>query len=205
MSIEKSNQYHSSLPLELAMLEFFGYESKWNGNYRGFVNVKYVSEALLAIVIKIRKRVTEIVTDDDRLLITTNKYIDLIDKEADALSNDHNGLLEIIAYLLHFIAILLGYDWFKGKPNRQVIYYQTATKKLIDDNKLHSDSINVDSRNKENNKQYEIVNDLYDEEFRVAEIARIMNISESLVKEMLIYSGKIKRFKNSSEVRTNNE
>jgi hypothetical protein len=199
MSTDKSNPYHKSPPLEFTILEFFGNESKWNGIGPGFVNVKYIRKAMLAVVKKIRKRVADIITDDDRLLITTTGMIDAIEKEASALSNENNGLLEIVAYLLHLVALLLGYDWLKGKPNRHVIYYQTADQKLIDDNALHSDLINFYSRNKENYKKYEIVNNLYDELFCVEEIARIMNMSESLVKEMLIDSGKRKRLKKLSE------
>ena len=199
MSTEKSNPYHYSLALEYALLEFYGHKSKWHGRAGSFQNVKYVREALLATVIKIRKRVAEIITVDDRLLTTTNVTIDAIEIEAKALSNERNSLLEIVAHLLHLIAYLLGYDWLKGKPNRHVIYYQTADQKWIDDTAQHPDTMHFASRNKEDVKRYEIVNTLFEDEFRVAEIARIMRLPVSLVRDMLIHSGKITRTKELSE------
>lgn len=118
--------------------------------------------------------------------------IDAIENEAKALSKERNSLLEIIAHLLHLIEYLLGYDWLKDKPNQHVIYYQTADQEWIDDTAQHPDTMHFESRNKEDEKGYEIVNNLFDDEFRIAEIARIMRLPESLVKDMLIHSGKIK-------------
>lgn len=205
MSPENSNQYHYSLALEYALLEFFGHNSKWHGRAGGFQNVKYVREALLATTTKIRKRIEEIITVDDRLLTTTCLTIDAIASEAKALSYERNSLLEIVAHLLHLVAYLLGYDWLKGKPNRHVIYYQTADQEWIDDTARHPDIMQFTSRNRETDKRYEIVNALFDDKFRIAEIARIMRLPESLVRDMLIYAGKIKRKRVLSEGEPNSE
>jgi hypothetical protein len=191
MSPKESNPYHYSLQLELALAEFFGYESKWNGSAHSFENVRYVRKALLAVVTKIKKRIAEIITVDDRLLTATNVTVDAIEGEAKILSNEQNSLLEIVAFLLHLVAYLLGYDWLRGKPNRHVIYYQTADQELIDDKAQHPDAMNLASKNKEDYKRYEIVNELYEEKFRVAEIARIMKLTEPMIRDMLKDAGKL--------------
>ena len=86
-----------------------------------------------------------------------------------------------------------------------MIYYQTAEQERLDDVARHPDTMHFASRNKEDSKRYEIVNTLFDETFRIAEIARIMRLSESSVRDMLISSGKIKRTKELFEGESNSE
>jgi hypothetical protein len=188
MSTNVSNPYHYSLSLELALLEFFGYNSKWHGAAGGFENVSYVRKAILSATKKIRNRGTEIVTVDERLLTTINTTLDAIEGSTKVLSNKQDRLLDIVGHLLHLVAYLLGYDWVKGKPNREVVYFQTASQKWVDDLSQCPETIQSASRNKEDNKRFELVNALYEEKFRIPEIARIMRLSEPLVRDMLIHS-----------------
>ena len=176
MATKKKNPYYYSLTLEHALLELFGFNSKWYGKAGSFQNSKNVREAILAATLRIRKRVNEIITMDNRLLTTTDVTIDAIERSAKALSNDQNNLLNIVGHLLHFIAYLLGYDWLKGNPNRHVIYYQTVDQEWVDDVSKYPDTVSFASRNKEDNKRYEIVNTLFDDGFRAAEISRIMKL-----------------------------
>jgi hypothetical protein len=193
MSNQNSNPFHYSIALEMALQEFFGHESKWYGSAGGFQNPQRVQEALVAVTTKIRKRLNEIITTDDRLLTVTNSIVDVLASQSKAMSVDNNNFLEIIGSLLSLLAHLLGYDWLKGKPNRHVIYYQTAEQQWIDDVAQHPDTMNYLSRNKEAQKRYDVVCSLYDEGFRAAEISRIMRLSEPLVRDMLADAGKIKR------------
>jgi len=191
--------------MEYSLREFFGYQSKWDGTAGGFGSAKYVREALLAIVKRIRKRLEEVITTDDRLLITTHMTLDALENSAKALQDNQWSLLEIVAHLLHLIAYLLGYDWLEGKPNRHIIYYQTADQTWNDDVAQHPETRQFKAQNKEDIKRYEIVNTLFDEKFRIAEIARVMKLSEPLVKDMLISSGKVKGRKTEFEEEANSE
>jgi len=193
MSSKNSNPFHYSIAFEMALQEFFGHESKWYGSAGGFQNPQNVKDALIAVTTRIRKRLNEIITSDNRLLTVTNSIVDALEGQSKLLSADNNNFLEIIGLLLSLIAHLLGYDWLKGKPNRHVIYYQTAEQQWIDDVAQYPDTMNYLSRNKESQKRYDVVSSLYDEGFRAAEISRIMRLSEPLVRDMLADAGKIKR------------
>jgi hypothetical protein len=133
--------FHDSLELEYALAEFFGHESKWYGTAGAFGDPASVSEALLAATLKIRARLKEIITTDDRLLLTTTITLDAIEQEAKSLRQDSNNQLELIADLLHLIAVLLGFDWQAGKPNRHIIYFQTADQEWIDDKARNPDVV----------------------------------------------------------------
>ena len=154
-----------------------------------FKDVSKVREALLQATKKIRSHLEQIITADDRLLLTTSITLNSIEEEIRNLTEESNNELEIIADLLHLIAHLLGYDWNMGETNRQVVHFQTAEQERIDDMKRHPNQI----QGLEHEKRLEIAMNLYDQKLRVAQIARIMKLSEHVVKDMLVRAGKITR------------
>ena len=184
------NRYHYSAKLEWALLELLGEKSKWSGMAVTFQDVSKVREALLQATKKIRSHLEQIITADDRLLLTTAITLNSIEEEVGNLTEESNNELEIIADLLHLIAHLLGYDWLTGETNRQVVYFQTAEQECIDDMKRHPNQIHGKL---EYEKRLEIAMNLYDQKLRVAQIARIMKLSEHVVKDMLVRAGKITR------------
>ena len=183
------NRYHYSAKLEWALLELLGEKSKWSGMAVTFQDVSKVREALLQATKKIRSHLEQIITADDRLLLTTSITLNSIEEEIRNLTEESNNELEIIADLLHLIAHLLGYDWNMGETNRQVVHFQTAEQERIDDMKRHPNQI----QGLEHEKRLEIAMNLYDQKLRVAQIARIMKLSEHVVKDMLVRAGKITR------------
>lgn len=183
------NRYHYSAKLEWALLELLGEKSKWSDMAATFKDVSKVREALLQATKKIRSHLEQIITADDRLLLTTSITLNSIEEEIRNLTEESNNELEIIADLLHLIAHLLGYDWNMGETNRQVVYFQTAEQERIDDMKRHPNQI----QGLEHEKRLEIAMNLYDQKLRVAQIARIMKLSEHVVKDMLVRAGKITR------------
>jgi hypothetical protein len=199
MTLIKS-PYHYSLDLELALRELFGSESEWSHSAGSFSDVAEFRNALLKASKKIRKRLSEIVTRDDRLLLTTSLALDAIEREAKQSSEDGANNVEIIAHLIHLVAYLIGYDWLRGQSNRHIIYFQTSDQEWIDDSLRHTEVKTYSSQLKEQNKRAEIAALLYDENYRVAQIARIMLISESQVKNLLVQTGKIERKANTKNL-----
>ena len=190
---KRSELFHYSLELEYALADFFGHDSKWYGTAGAFHNPARVREALLAATSKIRARLEEIITADDRLLLITSVALDAIEREAKQLRADSNNQLEIIAHLLHLVAHLLGYDWQAGKPNRHIVYFQTADQEWIDDTARYPDTMRPSATQLESQKRLEIASIPYDQNLRIAQIARIMRLSESMVKDLLVRAGKIER------------
>jgi hypothetical protein len=156
----------------------------------GFANPRLVREALVAVSTRLRSRTREIITADDRLLLTTSLAIDALEREAKRLRASSNNQLELVAALLHLVAHLLGYDWMRGAPNRQVVFFQTLEQQLADDRLSGSASYGEESM-AEFKKRLEVVTGLYDDGLRPAQIARVLLMSEQLIKQLLIRSGKL--------------
>lgn len=190
---DKSDKFHDSMELEWTLLEFFGHNSSWYGTAGSFNDPKRVREALLASTSRIRARLGEIITMDERLLLITSSALDEIEGEARKLRTNSNNQLEIIAHLLNLIAYLLGYDRQSGKPNRHVVYFQTADQERIDDITRNPGVPHFSSAQFELEKRREIVCMLYDQQIRVAQIARIMRSSEPMIRDLLMHAGKMKR------------
>jgi hypothetical protein len=190
---EQSELYHYSLDLEYTLLELFGKNSKWDGCAGAFQDVAIVRQAILAATFKIRSRIVDIVTADDRLLLITSLALDGIEREAQELRGDGGSLLEITAHLLALVAYLLGYDWQMGKPNRMVIYCQTSDQQWIDDTNYHPEAKNPSHSRAEFDKRLELVCMLNAQKLRIPQIARIMNLSETNVKNLLVWASKVER------------
>lgn len=187
--------FHYCLPLRFPLLELFGSDSKWENSAGGFGNPRCVREALLAAAKKLRARTQQVITADDRLLLITSLALDQLETEAKQLTQTSNNQLEIIAALLTLVAGLLGFDWFLGKPNRHVIYYQTLEQQQLDDRRGHPDHAG-NAAITEFWKRVEVVARLHDEGFRPPQIARTLLMSEHLVKQLLVRSGRLARNSN---------
>ena len=126
--------------LELALTELLGSKGKWRGLAGAFKNHLRVRSAILDAIRVIRKRLDSILTADDRLRLTTDCHLDEIKRLAKILKADGGGILPLLANFIHLTAVLLGYDWLSGRPNREVIYYQTLAQQIIDDEGRHPNS-----------------------------------------------------------------
>ena len=187
--------FHYSLELEYALLTLFGERSRWDNMAAAFQNPKFVREALLASVRRLRSRTRQLITSDDRLLLTTSIALDSLEAEAKRLTSASNNQLEIIAALLSLVVYLLGYDWLSGSPNRQVVFFQTLEQQILDDQHRHS-ATSPGSIMTEFQKRLEAVTRLHDEGFRPPQIARILLMSEQLIKQLLIRAGRLTRASN---------
>lgn len=181
------------LELEYALNELLGSKSKWNGLAGSFHNHLRVRHAVLDACKVIRSRLNNILTADDRLRLTTEVHLEAIVRLAKALNSDGVGVLPLLANFIHLTALLLGYDWLAGRPNREIIYFQTLDQQLKDDMERHPAS---PMGRLEYRERVKIVTDLHSEGLRISQIARVLNQTEHRIKDILVREGIIKRKKN---------
>lgn len=108
-----------------------------------------------------------------------------IERGAKELKADGEGIVPLLANFIHLVALLLGYDWFLGKPNREVVYFQTLIQQIADDEGRHPNSNFLMGR-LEHECRVEFIKDLYSKRMRVAQIARVLNQTETFVKNVLV-------------------
>lgn len=198
-SIEaKDHVYAYCVELECALTELLGANGKWQGMASSFRNHRRVCTAVCDATRVIRKRLANILTADDRLWLTTDIQLAAIEKTAKGLRANGEGILTLLAQFVHLVALLLGYDWFLGKPNREVVYFQTRNQQIIDDEGRHPNS-NFYMGKLEHECRVEFAKDLYAKGMRVAQIARILNQSEAFVKNVLVRQGVVTRGVNVKE------
>jgi len=123
--------------MEMALSELFGYEGSWYGSESGFQNPGAVGYAIRKATKRLRVRLKSILTVDHRLRLTTSSDLGAIDRVSRDLGIRPGAEVKMMGYLLHLIARLLGFDWLKGVPNREVAYFQTRAQQRIDDRLRH--------------------------------------------------------------------
>ncbi|TKB67412.1 MAG: hypothetical protein E8D52_12620 [Nitrospira sp.] len=181
--------------LELTLIELLGPKGRWNGLAGAFQNHQQVRRAILDATQAIRKRLMNLITADDRLRLTTDIHLDQIERLAKDLKADGQGLLPLLGNFIHLTALLLGYDWLAGKPNREVIYYQNREQQIIDDEQRHPNS-NFLMGKIEHDTRVTFIKDLHSKGMRISQIARVLNQTETFVKNVLVRQGIIARQKN---------
>jgi len=184
-----AERFHYCLELEHSLNELFGAGRRWDGAAGAFQDAAMVRKGLLAAANRVQRRLDDILTADDRLRLTTSIEIEALKKEVRQLREGSNNELEVIAHLLSLVGYLLGFDWYLGNPNREVVYFQTAEQQALDDAKRHP----KEPYPLEFEKRVEIAGSLYDEGLRMVQIARIMRLSEYVIKGFLIRTGRVRR------------
>lgn len=167
------------------MLELLGPRGRWSGLAGAFQNHRQVRRAIIDAARIIRKRLANIVTADDRLRLTTDVHLDEIERQAKELQADGRGILPLLANFIHLAALLVGYDWLSGKPNREVIYYQRLEHQIVDDEQRHPNS-NFFMGKIEYETRVRYIKDLHSNGMRVSQIARILNQTETFIKNVLV-------------------
>ena len=188
----ETERFHYCLDLESALTQLCGISAERSFSAGLFHDPAQVKRALRTAIKKIRSRLNQITTVDERLRLTTSIALERLEDETRKLSRTSDNELEIIAHLIELIALLLGFDWEMGKPNREVVYFQTFEQQRIDDIKRHPDGPNLTGifRLK---KQRELICGMYQEGLRVAQISDVMTLSESMVKDTLVRAGLLPR------------
>jgi len=188
-------RFYYNKELEMALNEFFGVKfrggkSKYYGLAAAFSDPKFTKKAMKDVIKKIRKRVDELIPEDERLKEMILIELDYLEKTVDKIDKE-NVDWRIIASLIHLIATLLGYDWLYGIPNRHVIYSQTENQKRIDYKNKNSDEYKkfleglLGKTNCTLDERKRIILELKDSGFTIPHIALIMNTSEWKIQKII--------------------
>jgi len=173
------DRFHYCLPMEVVEWEFFGLKNH-SGMASAFSNPAYLKKRCKAFLKKIRKRVDEVVTNDETLRLLLINDINSLDKEFGQISHKNNNDIEIFAEFFMFVAHLLGWSYKDGNFYRTPIYYQTAEQREDDLNK--SAQLNLPSGLYEVYKRRQVVKQLLSESNSYAAVALIMGLTASNVK-----------------------
>ena len=182
---QQAHRFHYCHELERALTELYGRGSRWNRSAATFTKPNAVRDALTAAARRIRRRLNDLTTVDHRLNVTTSFTLTRLEAEAGRLRNPHQNDLEIVATLLRLVAKLLGYDWRDGRPNRDIVYTQTAAQASYDDERWRGLD-GMDECDHASRKRHELVFALHAEKHGTAQIASILNLPMPVVKRMLM-------------------
>lgn len=176
----ESERFHYSTCMEMTDWEYFGFQRTPSGIAGAFAKPSYLKKRCLAFVKKIKKRINEVITGDEVFKEKLLDDIDSLEAKIKAISPKNNNDIDIIADLFRIIAYLLGWDNGEGTFFRTPIYYQTPEQQY--------ESLKKRARLKQgfelSYKKREIIHRLLSEDIPYAQIALILNISESSVKRL---------------------
>jgi len=179
----EDERFKYNMDLEMALCNLLG--ERYFGLAGTFSDVKASKEYLLIALKRIRKRLNEIITSDERLLMMVNLNLDQLEKYVKETSESVNNDWFIIARLLDLVARLLGYDWVDGKVHRQIIYYQEREHEEEDHMKEIGDSDYLKEYRGDMKIQYEMIYLLRKRGLPMNQIARVLNISRNRVSKIL--------------------
>ena len=179
----KNERFKYNGELEWALCNLMGL--KYINTAGSFSSVKYCKKDFREAIKHIRKRLNEIITADDRLLMTVSIILDRLDKYVKGTSEQVNNDWYIIANLLNLVSRLLGYDWEDGKVYRHIVYYQDKEQEIADYKKSFGDRAYYDEFWGDWRIRFETVYFLNKRKLPKNQIARVLNINEKLVTNIL--------------------
>ncbi len=181
---EINERFKYNLEFENAMIQLLG--QKYSGYASAAEIPKYVKKGVLEFITKAKERIDQITTMDERLRLLLFLHLNHMKNEIKNIQKENNDWI-IISILLNIIAVLLGYDWREGKVHRHVVYFRDKNQEIEDYQKsrgIFGDKIEKEMT-KEIKERYKIVHSLYGNNIPRNLIARIMNISEFAVAQIL--------------------
>jgi len=179
----KSERFKYNHEFEWALCNLMGL--KYVNTAGAFSDVKYCKDMLRRAIRRIRKRLNEVITNDERLLMTTSMVLDRLDEIIKGTSEQVNNDWYIIANLLNLVSRLLGYDWEDGKVYRHIIYYQDKKQEIADYKKAFGNRAYYEEFWGDLRIRFETIYFLKKRELPKNQIARVLNISENLVTKIL--------------------
>lgn len=121
-------QYRYSRAMEITTWEYHGLKNISHGMTCAYSNPDFFKKECLKLGKKIRKRINQIITNDEFLRELISDDLDQLDKTIKLITKEDNEI-DIIASLFKIIAHLLGWAHLEGKFFRTPIYYQTEDQK----------------------------------------------------------------------------
>jgi hypothetical protein len=180
---EKDARFKDSMTLESALMNLLG--KKYYGSAGVFSDPQICKKFLLRAIRRIRKRLNEIVTTDERLLFITNITLDSLEHNVKTTSEKKNDDWFIIADFLYLVSLLLGYDYQDGKVHRHIIFYQNRMQETENYIKKVGRAFWDEFPKGDLRIKYEIVYLLKKRKLPNNQIARILTISDKLVAKIL--------------------
>lgn len=178
----ENSRFKDSMFFEFAMQDLLG--PKYYGSAGGFSDPTFCKECMIRAVKRIRNRLDQILTVDERLRHSTGIILDRLESNVKETSEKVNNDWEIIADLLDLIAHLLGYDWLDGEIHRHVIFFQDRTQEQFDCIKQKSEY--YDELCLEEKRRYMLVTFLEKNQIPKYQIARLLGISVRRVNRILL-------------------
>lgn len=180
---EEARRFKYNMDLERALCNLLG--RRYYGSAGAFSDPRVSKKFLLRATRRIRRTLKEIITTDERLLLTTDISLNSLERHIKATSERVNNDWFIIANMLKLISLLLGYDWADGKVHRHVFFYQEKHQEVQDymnkiGRKFWDEFPTGDWR-----IRYEIVYLLNEVDTPKNQIARVLGISDDLVTRIL--------------------
>lgn len=179
----KSDRFKYNMIFEIAMQNILG--THYSHSAELFREVDYSKKYLRRAIKKLRKRVVELITHDERLLTQCESILDSIDDLAKKTADDVNNDWEIIANLILLVSKLVGFDWCDGKIYHHAFFYQDL-KQEFDSETQKRGARDVYKELMDVRKyQYMTVNSLNKKNLPMIQIGNILNISKDRVKQIL--------------------
>jgi hypothetical protein len=176
----QKDRFHYCLLMEAVEFEFFGLKKSSSGMASAFSNPSYLKKRCKAFLKKIRKRIDDVVTNDETLRLLLINDIDRLNKEFGQIGERNNNDMEIFPHFFLLIAHLLGWAHSDGNFYRIPIYYQTETQREDDLYKSYDPNLRVGIY--EVYKRRQLVKQLLAEDNTYSSVALIMRLTASNVK-----------------------
>lgn len=180
---EKGERFKDNMDFENALTNFLG--QRYYGSAGAFSSPRISRKFLLRALRRIRKRLDEIITNDERLILTTSIALERLEYYTEKTSEKVNNDWFIIANLLDLIALLLGYDWNDGEVHRRVIFYQDKNQEVQDFRIKSAKAFWDEFPYGDWRLRFEIVNMLKGKNLSNNQIARVLRMSDKLVAKIL--------------------
>jgi len=172
-------RFHDSFAMEATDWEFFGEQNRPKGYASAFNNYNNFKKRCRAFIIKIRKRINDVVSNDIPLNELLLGELKVLEEEVKNISEKNFNEIDIIADLFRIIAHLLGWDCLDGKFYRTPIFHQSKEQEID----LYNYRINKKPVGLvETYHRHTIIKQLLNSGISYEEIALIFNISIRSVK-----------------------
>lgn len=174
-----TKRFHDSFDMEATDWEFFGERNRPKGYASAFNNCNNFKKRCVAFIKKIRRRISNIVTNDVPLNELLLEDLKGIEEEVKNISNKNFNEIDIIAKLFRIIAHLLGWDCLDGKFYRTPIFYQSKEQEIdLYNSRMNKKPVGVS----EAYHRHIIIKQLLDNGISYEEIALTLNITVRSVK-----------------------
>lgn len=180
---EKSERFKHNMDFEHALSNLLG--QRYHGSASAFFSARICKKFMLKALRRIRGRLDEIVTTDERLLLTTSITLDRLELNVKATSEKVNNDWSIIANFLNLVSLLLGYDWVDGKVHRHVFFYQNKRQETMDYKHKVGRAFWDEFPFGDWRIRFEMVYLLRERQLPKNQIARVLGLSEKLVTKIL--------------------